>query len=578
MSNNSITLYGNLNKARMDFQKKHENDIDNKLKDFLKGMTIQGFRGIEECHIDFHSPITAISGVNGSGKSTFLHLATCSYHDAGNSKRLSKYVSDYFPVISGVDEPITKKAEVEFFYSYDKNGLDETNLKYKNKNIHRVKYKNGKTGYYKYNADDKNKPEEGKRIYREEKVKVFRDTEDSRWRGYEKLPFRDIYFVGVSDFIPLAEEKQRRYKVKGKSTLSNDITNYISYIMGKNYNNSFTYNISKYKKNGKLIGLGTDSTEYTQANMGFGEGRISNIVYLFEESSPEQSLFILDEPEIALHGSAQERFTKYLMDVCTRRKHQIILTTHSRDILETLPSDSRVYLQRTSDGIKVISGIDSYSAVPTLHSKYTTSQKFVLCEDKTASEFIRHIFIEFERRILLSAFKIVPCGDKMSMLNASQILQSSHNTDMRVIHIPDGDMRKEFPDAVTKKMKEASTNKKINHNKYSRLNKGFDHDHLGNPVIYLPGDEAPEKVIISNDKNKTELPDELKPVYEKLISGQHVNSLDHHSYFREMANISDGTYAEEEIRIKFIKIYINSYKDECNKILNNIIQALDISG
>lgn len=76
-------------------KKTHERDLEEDLKDFLNGMTVSGFRGIQKCHIDFNSPITAISGVNGSGKSTFLHLAACSYHDAGKSKRVSKYVSDY---------------------------------------------------------------------------------------------------------------------------------------------------------------------------------------------------------------------------------------------------------------------------------------------------------------------------------------------------------------------------------------------------------------------------------------------------------------------------------------------------
>lgn len=126
-------------------QNKHESDLDGDLKDFLSGMTVSGFRGVQECHVEFNSPVTAISGINGSGKSIFLHLAACSYDDPGTSKRNS--VSSYFPVIPNVDEPINSEAEVEFFYAHNKNGFDEENLKYRNRNIFPVYYKNGKIGY-----------------------------------------------------------------------------------------------------------------------------------------------------------------------------------------------------------------------------------------------------------------------------------------------------------------------------------------------------------------------------------------------------------------------------------------------
>lgn len=36
----------------------------------LKSIHIQGFRGINDLTVDFQYPITAISGLNGAGKST----------------------------------------------------------------------------------------------------------------------------------------------------------------------------------------------------------------------------------------------------------------------------------------------------------------------------------------------------------------------------------------------------------------------------------------------------------------------------------------------------------------------------
>jgi len=92
-----------------------------------------------------------------------------------------------------------------------------------------------------------------------QKVEILRDAKETRWRGYEKLPFRDIYFIGVSDFIPPAEEKVQRYTIKTKKQVLG-ITKYISYIMGKDYKDAFEYTISKKKNEDVLVGLEKDST------------------------------------------------------------------------------------------------------------------------------------------------------------------------------------------------------------------------------------------------------------------------------------------------------------------------------
>ena len=46
--------------------------------------------------------------------------------------------------------------------------------------------------------------------------------------------------------------------------------------------------------------------------MGFGEGRVLYIVDKLE-SAPQQSLFVLEEPETSLHENAQYELAKYLL-------------------------------------------------------------------------------------------------------------------------------------------------------------------------------------------------------------------------------------------------------------------------
>ena len=95
--------------------------------------------------------------------------------------------------------------------------------------------------------------------------------------------------------------------------------------------------------------------------MGFGEGRILYTVDKLE-NSPQKSLFIIEEPETSLRESAQHKFAKYLLEVCIRKQHQIILSTHSSVIIDALPSVSRKLMVRNELGVKIIDNTSSYHA------------------------------------------------------------------------------------------------------------------------------------------------------------------------------------------------------------------------
>jgi ABC-type enterochelin transport system ATPase subunit len=65
----------------------------------IRRMQVCGFRGISNLTIDFDFPITAISGLNGAGKSTIGQLATCGYRMPTGSVNYKRfYVAQLFPV------------------------------------------------------------------------------------------------------------------------------------------------------------------------------------------------------------------------------------------------------------------------------------------------------------------------------------------------------------------------------------------------------------------------------------------------------------------------------------------------
>src|SRR5262249_55416847 len=127
-------------------------------------------------------------------------------------------------------------------------------------------------------------------------------------------------------------------------------------VLGQNYDRITSNTVQYSNRTGTVISVERNGTAYSEAHMGYGEGRSQYLIDSLEVL-PEKSLVLIEEPETSLHSSAQYEFGRYLVDVACRKHHQILLTTHSDAILEALPSESRLYLSRTSSGIRPIPGL-----------------------------------------------------------------------------------------------------------------------------------------------------------------------------------------------------------------------------
>ena len=72
------------------------------------------------------------------------------------------------------------------------------------------------------------------------------------------------------------------------------------------------------RHNGDVVCVQRGGVEYSEAHMGFGEGRTQSLVVALEKL-PKKSLILVEEPETSLHPGAQYALAKYLMDVSIRR-------------------------------------------------------------------------------------------------------------------------------------------------------------------------------------------------------------------------------------------------------------------
>ena len=540
----SLSKYADISMKYKKLQKKHKNQIGSKKKDFLLEANIKGFRSINDAQIEFKSPITAISGSNGTGKTSALHLMLCAYLPSKKSEIISSkgnvsdsHVSTYFPAKVEPKYPFRADSEVSYKY-IRKDGNNQT-------------------------------------------LKVYR-TPGSQWGGYKRRPKRDVYYIGMSMFIPKIEKRdfsnnKTKASFSSKSNLSSKITDSISHIMGRPYSESFFYKV-KSDTNGSaisLVGLEYNDIKYTENNMGFGEARIAYIVEKMQNASDE-SLFILDEPEVSLHGEAQHRFIEYLINVCYEKNHQVIMTTHSRDILEALGPESLMYLTKTYDGsVKVQNGLDSYM-VEDLHHSRTLIPQVIVCEDKFAEKMIR---IAFDKQgtpsKLLGNINFVPVGNIENILQSIAYMTLYGGQYIKTIGVLDGDMGEKNVKDAKKNMQGIYNHQSKwmvngkNTKKYPCMSNNIsEYDNWGNPIYFLPGKLPPEEEVFQIEY----VPDNMAGEFKKSVQAIKTYTTDPHQYFKELSkkhNVDCDLY-----EYKFIESYWDKNPQERDRLLESIISCL----
>jgi hypothetical protein len=256
--------------------------------------------------------------------------------------------------------------------------------------------------------------------------------------------------------------------------------------------------------------------------MGFGEARLLYIVDILENSS-DKSLFVIEEPETSLHEDAQYKFIKYMLDVCVRKGHQVILSTHSSIILEALPPEGRKFLLRNTTGVQILDRVSANRAKSIL----TDGQKkaLIICVEDTFAALKLQEAIRKLKPDLLPNIKISPLGDTKAVANAVDLLRSQG---IKAIGVRDAD-------------------------------KGEDKTRK---LFKLPGTLPPEKEVYERTQVQKILNSKYGIDVEAVFSMQ--QNMDHHNYGKIL---SEKSYCAVEImdndaiHAYFDTIGINTFND-----------------
>lgn len=396
-------------------------------RDGLYGNILKKFvgfsvRGLTRTGVEFSWPVSVIAGTNGSGKTTILQLCSTAYQRPNGGGRDFK-IGDWVRSAIGQETSAVNESSAVGFSFWN----DEPNLI--------IPYQPDRT----------------------------------RW-GYPRRgnPTRNVIFVGIATYAPRIERKDRlhvfrsRLDVRQVEAFTNEVLTSISTVLGVTYdggqNNTVGLPQGDWVETMPQVRRG--NYVYGEPHMGAGEQKIVRLINALE-SVPRKSLILLEEPEITLHPDAQRGLAWYLMNLSRRKGHQIILTTHSTDLFETLPAPARLLLVRSRDDVSVLPRAPTIKAARQLAGVVKTNNELILVEDEVGKRFLLEILRRYDRA-LFEGCSVVPVG---SVTDVYRLTQSFRSEGCRAVGVRDPDVGE---DPV-------------------------------NAVFSLPGDLAPESLLLQND-------------------------------------------------------------------------------
>ena len=281
-------------------------------------------------------------------------------------------------------------------------------------------------------------------------------------------PERLVQFFGISTFAPRIERKDRLHvfrsqiELKASAPFDANLITSMSKVLGITYDSGSmqTVGLDKGSWEDKLPLVNRGVLGYAEPHMGAGEQKVIRLMRALE-ALPAKSLVLIEEPEITLHPDAQRGLAWYFMNLAKRKGHQIILTTHSAELFEALPESARILLVRRKTGVDVVTNIPSIRAARELSSVVKSNNDLILVEDVVAKRFLTDILERFDRSLLLNA-SIVPVGNTHDVY---RMVQSFRGEGVRAVGVRDPDIG----------------------------------DATGNHVFSLPGDLAPEELLLSEE-------------------------------------------------------------------------------
>ncbi len=473
--------------------------------------------------VDFEYPITAIAGVNGAGKTTILAMLAQTYirHIRGS--------------IFNDKETENDPLELQLLNTGNDYSSDELDIS--------CQIRTSK----KSSADKSNQSSN------QASTTVSQDLK------------KNVFFLGLNRRVPYVERlrlssgdlNQDELTIENESKISE----IASRIFGREYN-SYTHNS---ETDGPSNSVKIGDVFYTGIDMGTGESVVFHLLETIIGSKNHQ-LILIDEIELGLHESAQRKLIDELKKLCKDKKCQIIFTTHSKPILDSLPPFGRLYVISGDQQTFIRYGVSADHASMLMGDDKSTELN-VFVEDEVARDIVLAWLDDETRRRI----NVIPIGSIDFVLD--QMAACFRENRLNCMCILDGDIRKSVKKCVKSIIDKTGKEDKD----------GIIEEWATARIAKLPGKFSPEKWlfdrVLSHFKRKN------KTAIHSLKSSLQVNCEsrlhqllkkayleDTHDMFFELSN--SLKFEEVKVRILILDSVKRSYPRALSSISNEILKLL----
>ena len=319
--------------------------------DALRAIRIKHLRGIRDLRVPFQYPVSVLAGPNGCGKSTVLFACACAYRDPERGTR-ELVPSSLFPNFvdpqRGTLSDTVEHTELEFDYVRGGEG-------------YAMAWKRGKSWNRSFMG-----------------------------RKGGRQPERSLYLRTLANLTNPSEVRgllQLARKPFHTEELTSDLLILAHRILPRRYRNLSV--ISAQTRTLLFARVDDLPAGYSEFHMSSGERAILRISK--DISALQGALVLIDEVEAGLHPYTQQQAMLELQRIALRKKLQVVVASHSPVVLDSVPPEARIFLDRDADTAEVrVMPVFRDIFQKALYGQ-TRDRLSVLCEDAVAEEIIRGV-------------------------------------------------------------------------------------------------------------------------------------------------------------------------------------------
>ncbi len=400
------------------------------LPHFLSELRLDGLRGLRNLRVAFDYPVSVIAGGNTTGKSTVLFAAACAYKVPGAGPKdfvPSTRFPDYRPLHGGRHDS-RDTVTIDFNYLT----LD------------------------------------GPRAMRWRRARSWNRSFFGRKNASQ--PERPVYLRTLSNLTNPSEVRgvlsmSRLKQQPDETPLTASEIALAHRMLPFRYDE--VVNLSSGKKN-LLFAAQERGAAYSELHMAAGERAVLRLSK--EITQLEGALVLIDEVEAGLHPWVQQLLMVHLQQLALRNDLQIIVTSHSPVVLDAVPANGRIFLDRDETSGEVVVRPAYRDLIQnSLYGRANEALK-VLCEDEIAEsvlEGVLDVLLPKEGMSRASVHIGRDTGASQFPQHAETLRKFGQIQD--TVFVLDGDQR---DTAIISKIEDAAKRTV--------------------PVLFLPGNAAPE--------------------------------------------------------------------------------------